>query len=171
MKYIFSILLALIFLSGCSSTNYTQPIKQGQIKDSSVVITAQDGSFKIQGEFEAPFQSTAHYHSMNINGNKMIKGYFRALQYNAQHVRIKVPSQEKELYGVLVLDDADSRAIGSGAKSYKIIIPKPYVDAAVGGKISVVYEYYHIQDDSIFDVDDVKKYSWILWLSDEDVFH
>jgi len=171
MKYIFSLLIALLFMSGCSSTDYTQAIKKGEIKDSSITIRDEDGSFKIQGKFEAPFQSTAHYHSMNINGNKMIKGYFRALQYNAKHVRVKVPSQEKELYGVLVLDDADSRAIGSGAKSYKIIIPKPYVDAASGGKISVVYEYYHIQDNSMFDIADIKKYSWILWLSDEDVFH
>ncbi len=171
MKYIFSSLIALLLLSGCSSTDYTQPIKKGQIKDSSVIITATDGSFKIQGEFETPFQSTAHYHSMNLTGNKMIQGYFRALQYNAKHVRVKVPSKDKELYGVLVLDDADFRAIGSGAKSYKIIIPQPYVDAATNGKISVVYEYYHIKDDSVFDVDDVKKYSWILWLSDEDVFN
>ncbi len=171
MKYIYSLLLTLFMFSGCSSTNYTQPIPSGQVKDSSIVIRAVDGSFKIQGDFQTPFQSTIHYHSMNMNGKKMLKAYYRALQYNAKHVRVKVPSQDKELYGVLVLDDADYRGIGSGAKSYKIIIPKPYVDAARDGKISVVYEYYHIKDDTMFDIDDIKKYSWILWISDEDVFN
>ena len=171
MKYILSLLIALLLFSGCASTTYTKPIKKGQIKDSNIVIRGSDGSFKIKGEFKVPFQSRVHYHSMNKKGKKLIKGYHRALQYNAKHVRIKVPSRDKELYGVLVLDDADARGFGAGVNSYKIIIPQPYVDAAVGGKISVVYEYYHIKDDTMFDIEDIKKYSWILWLSDEDVFN
>jgi len=168
MKYIFSLFIALFLFSGCASK--IKPITSGEVKDSSIVIRAVDNSFKLQGQFEAPFQSSANYHSMNISGNKMIKGYFRALQYDAKHVRVKVPYKEKELYGVLVLDSVDKRAVGPGSRSYKIIIPKPYVDAATDGKISVVYEYYHIEDDSMFDLDEIKKYSWILWLSDEDVF-
>lgn len=168
MKYILTLFTALFLFSGCATKNI--PITNGEIQDSGITITADDGSFKLQGKFEAPFQSPVSYHSMNISGNKLIKGYFRALQYNAKHVKVKVPYSDKELYGVLVLDNADYRGTGAGSKSYKIIIPKPYVDAATNGKISVVYEYYHIKDDSMFDLDEIKKYSWILWLSDEDVF-
>ena len=171
MKYIFSLLvITLIIFSGCASTTYTQPIIKGKIENPEIVITARDGSFKIQGEFDSPFQSKVHYHSFNISGNKFIKGHYRALGFDAKHVMVKVPSLEKELYGVLALDDADENGIGSGTKSYKIIIPKPYTDVAKDGKISVVYEYYHLKNDGLMDLGDVKKYSWILWLSDKDVF-
>ncbi|MDD2653054.1 MAG: hypothetical protein PHX44_08405 [Sulfurimonas sp.] len=170
MKYAFLLLGALLFLSGCATTTYTKNISQGVIQESDVVIAAVDGSFRLQGEFKAPFQSKAHYHSLNIGGEKLIKGYQHALGFGAKHVRIKVPSAQKELYGVLTLDDIDERGFGPGVSSYKIIIPEPYVNAAKDGKISVVYEYYHIKDDALFDNSNIKKYSWILWLSDKDVF-
>ena len=170
MKYIIALFITLLLFTGCTATTYTKPITKGNIEDSSVVITAVDGSFKISGEFESPFQSDIHYHSMNISGNKMIKGYRKALQYDAKHVRVKVASNDEELYGVLVLDKADERGVGTGTVSYKIIIPQPYIDAAKDGKISVVYEYYHLNDESYSDLSDVKKFSWILWISDEDIF-
>lgn len=170
MKYIFAMLTSLLFFSGCATTTYTKNIQQGVIDDNGVIITAKDGSFKLKGEFTPPFKSNAHLHSLNISGDKFIQGYRNALGYNAKHVRVKVPNQDKELYGVLALDDIDERGYGPGTKSYKIIIPQPYIDALKGGKISVVYEYYHIKDDALFDNSNIKKYSWVLWLSDEDVF-
>ena len=169
MKQIYTLLLSLFILTGCGST-YTKPIPSGIIEDSGVVITAVDGSFTLEGKFASPFVSEAHYHSMNIGGNKFIKAYNRALQFDAKHVRVKVPYVDEELYGVLVLDNADERGIGEGTDSYKIIIPKTYVDAAKDGKISVVYEYYHLKNDGLVDLSEVKKYSWILWISDEDIF-
>jgi hypothetical protein len=170
MKYTFLALIALLFFSGCSATTYTKNISNGVVEDSATVISADDGSFKLQGEFKAPFKSSAHYHSLNIGGEKLINGYHRALGFGARHVRIKVPSSDKELYGVLALDDIDERGYGPGVTSYKIIIPEPYIKAANSGKISVLYEYYNIKDDALFDNSNIKKYSWILWLSDEDVF-
>jgi hypothetical protein len=170
MKYIFALLATLLFFSGCSTTTYTKPIQSGLIDNDATVIAARDGSFKLQGKFEAPFVSTIHYHSLNIGGEKFINGYQKALGFGAKHVLIKVPSREKELYGVLALEDADERGYGPGTMSYKIIIPEPYVKAAMNGKISVVYEYYNIKDDALFDNSNIKKYSWILWLSDEDIF-
>lgn len=170
MKYILSLATLLLFLTGCSTTTYTKKIIHGEIQDKEVLIAARDGSFKLQGEFTAPFQSSIHYHSLNIGGEKFIKGYRRALEFGAKHVLVKVPSQEKELYGVLALEDADERGFGPGTLSYKIIIPQPYVKAAQDGKISVVYEYYRIKDDALFDNSNIKKYSWILWLSDKDIF-
>lgn len=170
MKYFTLVFLALLLFSGCSTTTYTKNISKGVIENNVTVITADNGSFRLQGEFQAPFKSTAHYHSLNIGGEKLIKGYHRALGFGAKHVRIKVPSREEELYGVLALDDIDGRGYGPGVASYKIIIPEPYIKAASGGKISVVYEYYNIKDDALFDNSNIKKYSWILWISDEDLF-
>ncbi len=170
MKQILMLAVLLLFFTGCSTTTYTKKITQGHIQDKDIVIAARDGSFKLQGEFSAPFQSSIHYHSLNTGGDKFIKGYRRALEFGAKHVLVKVPFQEKELYGVLALEDADERGFGPGTFSYKIIIPEPYVKAAKDGKISVVYEYYRIKDDPLFDNSDIKKYSWILWLSDEDIF-
>jgi len=170
MKFILSLFMGLVLFTGCSTTKYTIPISSGIVENPDIVITATDGSFKLSGEFQSPFQSSTHYHSLNISGSKLINGYRRALQYGARHVRVKVPSIEKELYGVLVLDKADKDAIGPAKASYKIIIPEAYVNAAIGGKISVVYEYYHINSDTLFDLSDVKKYSWLLWISDEDIF-
>jgi hypothetical protein len=171
MKYMFSILIIFtVLFSGCAGTTYTKPIKKGKVEDREIVIKADDGSFELKGEFDSPFVSNVHYHSYNINGTKFIKGYRRALEFGAKHVRVKVPYMQEELYGVLALDNADERGIGEGIKSYKIVIPKPYVEAAKDGKISVVYEYYHLKNDELTDLSDVKKYSWILWLSDKDVF-
>lgn len=170
MKYIFTLLLSIVILTGCGST-YKTPIPKGQIEDSGVIITARDGSFKLSGEFETPFVSEVHFHSYNKKGTKLIKAYQNALGFNAKHVLVKVPNREKELYGVLSFDNADNRGIGAGVNSYKIIIPQAYIDATRDGKISVIYEYYHIKNDELTDLSDVKKYSWILWLSDEDVFN
>ena len=170
MKYVFTLLAALVLLTGCGST-YTTLIPKGVIENKDIVITARDGSFKISGEFEPPFVSEVHYHSYNKSGDKLINGYNRALGFNAKHVMVKVANNAKELYGVLALDNADNRGIGAGTKSYKIIIPQAYIDAATNGKISVVYEYYHLKNDELTDLSEVKKYSWILWISDKDVFN
>ena len=65
---------------------------------------------------------------------------------------------------MLALDNIDERAYESGVTSYKIIISEPYIKAVNGGKISVLYEYYNIKDDDLFDNSDIKKYSCVLWL-------
>ena len=128
MKYIFILLATLVLFTGCGST-YTTLIPKGKIENKDIVITARDGSFKISGEFEPPFVSEVHYHSYNKSGTKLIKGYNRALGFNAKHVMVKVPNKDKEFYGVLALDNIDTRGVGAGTSSYKIIIPKPYIDA------------------------------------------
>lgn len=168
MKYIYIVLVALFIFTGCGST-YTKPIPSGVVENKDITIIADDESFELNGEFKSPFVSKAHFHSYNVSGTKLITAYSRALQFDAKHVRVKVSG--KEFYGVLVLDNADERGIGEGIKSYKIIIPQAYIDAASNGKISVVYEYYHLDnDESLSDLSEVKKYSWILWISDKDLF-
>jgi hypothetical protein len=146
---------------------YTKDIKQGSI-DSDVSIEAIDGSFKLSGEFEAPFKSRAHLHSLNANGNKLLSMYRHALSFDAK--KVKIDYRGKTLYGVLALDGIDGHGYGIGTTSYKIIIPEAYVKASEGGKISVVYEYYHIEDYNMSDNSNIKKYSWVLWFSDKDIF-
>ncbi len=170
MRTIFSLALFLFFLSGCSTTTYNRDVPSGKIDNPEVIISATDGSYKLQGKFKSPFQSSTRYNSLAMRDKELIKGYRDALHHGAQHVKVKVPSLEKELYGVLALDRADQDGVGPGTQSYKIIIPEPYVKAAQNGKISVVYEYYKLKNDGIIDVGNIKERSWILWLSDKDIF-
>ncbi len=170
MRSLLLFTLFILLISGCSTTTYTKSITKGRIQDSAIIITALDNSFKLQGEFTSPFQSSTRYNSLEMRDKDLPKAYRLALHHGAQHVRIKVPDIEEELYGVLALDKADKDGIGPGAKSYKIIIPKPYIAAAKEGKVSVVYEYYKLRNDGFLDVEDIKERSWILWLSDRNVF-
>lgn len=168
----FSLLFTLILLafSGCSTTTYNKPISTGTIDNPDIIITSVDKSFTLQGEFTTPFQSSTRYNSLQMDDKSLPKAYKAALHHGAVHVRVKVPSLEKELYGVLAFDKADQDGMGPGVKAYKIIIPQAYIDATKGGKISVVYEYYKLKNDGVIDVGDIKERSWILWISDESVF-
>jgi len=168
MRYYLIFSAFFIFLSGCSTTTYTRNISKGVIQDPKIRISAKDKSFELQGEFQAPFHSATRYNSLQMSDKELIKGYKNALHHGARHVIIEI--NDKTLYGVLALDKADKDGIGPGTQSYKIIIPQAYIDAAKNGKISVVYEYYKLKNDGIIDVGDIKERSWILWLSDEDIF-
>jgi len=170
MRSLFLLTFTLLLFSGCSTTTYNKEVSQGSIENKDIIISARDGSFKIQGDFTSPFQSSTRYNSLEMSDKDLLKGYKNALHHGAKHVIIKIPKLEKELYGVLALDKADQDGVGPGTQSYKIIIPKPYINAAQDGKISVVYEYYNLRNDGIIDVSDIKERSWILWLSDKDVF-
>lgn len=162
--------LFIFLFSACSTTTYNKTISKGKIENSEIIITASDKSFKLQGEFNSPFQSSTRYNSLQMSDHDLLEAYKLALHHGAKHVRIKVPGNEKELYGVLALDKADQDGIGPATQSYKIIIPQPYINAAKEGKISVVYEYYHLKNEGLLDVGDIKERSWILWLSDKDQF-
>jgi hypothetical protein len=170
MRLFFLITVCILIFTGCSATTYNKSISQGKIDDPNIVITAADNSFKLQGEFTPPFQSSTRYNSLEMHDRELIKAYRVALQRGAKHVRIKLPGSDVELYGVLALDRIDDEGIGPSTHSYKIIIPQPYVDAAKNGKISVIYEYYKLKNDGLMDVGNIKERSWILWLSDQDVF-
>jgi len=170
MHLFFLLTFTLLLFSGCSTTTYNKEISSGKVQDPQIIITGVNEFFTLQGEFESPFQSSTRYNSLEMRDKELPKAYKNALHFGAQHVRIKVPGIEEELYGVLALDKADQDGIGPGTQSYKIIIPKPYIDAAKNGKISVVYEYYKLRNDGFMDVGDIKERSWILWLSDESVF-
>lgn len=160
----------ILIVTGCSVTTYNRTISHGKIESPDVVITAVDKSFTIKNEFTSPFQSSTRYNSLEMPDSDLPKAYRQALHHGAKHVRIKVPGNDQELFGVLALDRADDEGVGPSTQSYKIIVPQPYIDAAKNGKISVVYEYYKLKNDGLIDVGKIKERSWILWLSDQDVF-
>lgn len=170
MRSLLLLVLTLLIFSGCSTTTYNKTITQGKIEDQNIIITARDKSFILQDQFTSPFQSSTRYNSLEMRDHELPKAYKLALHHGARHVRVKVPNRDEELFGVLALDKADQDGIGPGTQSYKIIIPQPYIDAAKDGKISVVYEYYHLKNDGLIDVSNIKERSWILWFSDKDVF-
>lgn len=170
MPYIITTLLTLILLSGCASTTYVTPIKKGKIDNPHIIITAQDKSFTLQGDFNTPFQSSTKYNSLEMRDFELPKAYKLALVRGAKHITINFPNRDKQYYGVLALDLADKDGIGPSVSSYKIIVPEAYIEAAKDGKISVVYEYYHLKNDGLLDVSEIKERSWILWFSDKDVF-
>lgn len=170
MRSLFLSLFFILIVTGCSVTTYNRTISHGKVENPDVVITAADKSFTLKGEFTSPFQSSTRYNSLEMPDRDLLKGYRQALHHGAKHVRVKVPNSDKELFGVLALDKADDEGVGPSTQSYKIIIPQPYIDAAKNGKISVVYEYYKLKNDGLIDVSKIKERSWILWLSDQDVF-
>jgi len=170
MRLFFLLSLTLILFTACSTTTYNKSISKGKIDNPDIVITSIDKQFTLQGEFTSPFQSSTRYNSLQMPDKDLVNAYRNALHKGAQHVRIQLPSEKEAFYGVLALDKADQDGMGPGVKSYKIIIPQPYINAAKEGKISVVYEYYKLKNDGMIDVSDIKERSWILWLSDKDVF-
>lgn len=170
MRSLLFFTLFILIVTGCSVTTYNRFISQGKIENPDIVITAEDKSFTIKGEFTSPFQSSTRYNSLEMPDRDLPKAYRQALYRGGKHVRIKVPKSDKELFGVLALDKADDEGVGPSTQSYKIIVPQPYIDAAKNGKISVVYEYYKLKNDGLIDVSKIKERSWILWFSDQDVF-
>lgn len=160
----------MVIITGCSVTTYNRLITHGKVENPDIIITAEDKSFVIKDEFTSPFQSSTRYNSLEMPDRDLPKAYRQALYHGAKHVRIKTANSDKELFGVLALDKADDEGVGPSTQSYKIIVPQAYIDAAKNGKISVVYEYYKLKNDGLIDVSKIKERSWILWLSDKDVF-
>ncbi|MBU0482487.1 MAG: PDZ domain-containing protein [Proteobacteria bacterium] len=81
---------------------------------------------------------------------------------------VTVPGVEQKLFGVLFLGKAHVNATGPASRSYQIQIPDSYIKAALGGKISVVYEPINFRTNWYTGSNpvDSKTHSWILWLSD-----
>lgn len=170
MRLVLLFTFFMVMVTGCAMTTYNRSITHGKVESPDIVITAEDKSFSLKGEFTSPFQSSTRYNSLEMPDRDLPKAYRQALHHGAKHVRIQVANSNKELFGVLALDKADDAGVGPSTHSYKIIVPQAYMDAAKNGKISVVYEYYKLKNDGLIDVSKIKERSWILWLSDQDVF-
>jgi len=160
-KTIYRLLILVVIALSLSSCMSAKRVPGGFLATPDAKITAEDGSFEIiSGQtFQTPFYTHSFFevalHSAKLNHKDLVNYYERALASGAKKVTVKVPNRSQPLYGILAFVLLPSNASGPGARSYQLSIPDNYINAASGGRISVVYEV--VNNDYI---------SWILWLSD-----
>jgi len=117
------------------------------------------------GAFNPQFSSRSFLTETSTTGETPIAdAVFQLLKGETEHnfrkVKVKTPYMEEELYGVLMLSQIPPGCQNSPVtQSYRISVPEEYVNAAKGGRVSCVYEYYTCGDSN-------KKTTWVLWLSD-----
>lgn len=150
--------------------NY-HPVERGIIATPDVTITAEDNSFTLVSgtEFKPPFQvdSWNVYRRMakkavdNKSGWSLRESSGEFLVDGARRVRINVAG--KQFFGVLSLNMMPEDAYGPASRMYQIEIPQQYIDAASGGKISVVFETAGLPSEK---GKERSARAWILWLSD-----
>ncbi|MDP1785653.1 MAG: hypothetical protein Q8K81_09545, partial [Sulfuricurvum sp.] len=73
-----SLLLSTFFIlivTGCSVTTYNRTIAHGKVENPDVIITAEDKSFMMKGEFISPFQSSTRYNSLEMPDRELPKAY------------------------------------------------------------------------------------------------
>lgn len=165
----FLILFIFCFYSCGPRVPVQTTIPVGVIATEGVTITAQDGSFELtQGEmWNPPYQNDATGHNFNKEQTNVLDAYKLAYYYmGAQKVRVKTPYIEKDLFGLLLLAKVPYGCDDPTTRSYQISVPRNYVQDALGGRISVVYEYYGPCGPYYRNVDDFQGKTWVLWLSD-----
>src|SRR5690606_4440318 len=136
MKKNFYFFIIFTFCSCASLPKETVP--NGRIITEGVEIRAEDNSFilKYNEIWKPPYQNVP---TRKIIKNKvdMVPLYKDAIQkMGAKKVRVKVPYQSEELYGVLLLNKAYEHCSSSTTRSYQISIPASYVETAKNGRIS-----------------------------------
>jgi hypothetical protein len=84
------------------------------------------------------------------------------LQMGAEPVRVMVPGRAEPLYGIIAFHELSEGHTGPATRSYQVEVPSQYVEAATGGRVSVVYEVgtFNKRDGDI---------AWVLWLSDRPI--
>ena len=155
-----TIVAILVFFSGCASQ--TKIVKYGNIATPQVMIEAVDGSFSIASgkQFAPPFHSDTSKFKIHTNSSNIVEEYKDALEkHGAKRVRISVKGHERDFHGILLLSNIYENGVGPATRSYQIQLPPMYIEAAKGGKISVVYEMYERKRGG-------KAKSWVLWISD-----
>lgn len=148
--------VTLTMLSSCSSLSVNVPL--GKITTDGVTIRAEDGTFNLKSGdiWTPPFQNNL---SSELNSKKDLTNFHsKAMELGAKKVRVKVPYQSEELYGILYLSQVSDKCSSATTRSYQITIPNNFVIAAKNGRVSVLYEYYSCGRK--------QPKTWILWLSD-----
>jgi hypothetical protein len=162
LLYLLSIII-IYGLTGCITPSPPKTIYAPYVKliTPDAVIEAENGSFKINSNklINTPPQATAICVRIAepFNNKKiLIDDYNNFVIFcGAKRVRVTVPYVDKSLYGVLALLKFEEDTTGPATRIYQLEIPRIYVTAASGGKVSAVYE--RTPDN---------RYAWILWLSD-----
>lgn len=154
-----------IFSSCLNKAAKWTAIPTGMVATDGVEIKAIDKSFTLkQGErFNTPFACEQRLTEDATNPivrdvHKILNGEYNG--YKVSKVMVKTPYQKEELYGVLLFSDVPQGCQNSlVTRSYRIEIPKDYVTAALGGRVSCLYEYYNCGGSERYT-------TWVLWLSD-----
>lgn len=145
---------SVVILSGCAGVS----VKQGEIYTPGMVITAEDSSFTLKsGEaFKTPFYNELY----GPESNKLVDELPEVIgAKKARLVRVSIPGLKEPLYGAMMFPAVHKNARGPATRVLGVEVPQRFIDAAMGAKISVVYERVAL-DNGEFD------YAWILWLSD-----
>lgn len=167
MKKVLILCMAISLLNSCTSVvPFSQPVPLGTIATKDVTIKAEDGSFEFKtGErWTPPYQNVINS-QFHVKDTDVLNLYNWALEAGAKKVRVKVPSLKEELYGILLLNKVNTGCDFAVTRSYQISIPDSYVQQALNGKISVVYEHYPRCGPIVFEGPFEAK-TWTLWLSD-----
>lgn len=162
-------LATVLSLASCSSsapmTNVNVPF--GVIKTEGVTIRDVNNRFVLESgvSWTPPFQNSTHGFGLHKAGASIAQLSDLAItKMGAKRVRVKVPYMEQELYGVLLLSKVYDGCTSAVTRSYQISIPESYVEKALDGRISVLYEYYSDCETLRFYNANAK--TWVLWLSD-----
>ena len=177
-----SLISMIAIISGCATTpeptlKFPTFVDIAVIATEGVEIRAEDGSFHwkagevikfTESSFEVKRSATGEHEILETPGVPPISvgrwttdNLPKASENctNCTNVRVKVPGRKVELYGQMHFEIMSGYAIGPGAQSYRIEVPQKYVDQAVDGQRSVIYELV----ESTLGYSDT---SWVLWLSD-----
>lgn len=163
-----------------------KPVKEvsnAKLQDSVTITILLDGTPNGRKEVIKPNETFEHLFKNGtleqsegwVNpGKEFSKSFVEALDSTkAYHVEILYKRRKEKFYGVLSFNKVYQECAGDpSARSYFIRIPETYVSNALGGNISVVYEYYEcaprLGSKQVRDYTTKKsRYtSWVLWISD-----
>jgi hypothetical protein len=145
------VLPALALIAGCATV--TAPATS-VVTTEGVTISAADSSFAFQANkpIGTPFAITkCPKLPIGVDESGLVE------QMGGKRVRITYPGVAEPLHGVLLLCKIPKSAVASDEAAYRIQVPKSYVDATEGGKISMVFEAVGAGEE--------KALSWILYIS------
>jgi len=160
--FLSAIILTSLLFAGCAVQN--KVITKAQLATPKITITAVDGSFSIKnGEvFKPSFSSKTSDFSLQNKNENVIDLYDVAIEkYGAKKVKVLVGEEDSssEFQGILLFSNVFDDGFGPGSRSYQIKVPDMYIEAARGGKVSVVYETYPRKAGKTGK-------GWVLWISD-----
>ena len=154
-------------------------VKNAKMQDGvsiTILLDGKDKGKKIVLKENEPFSDYFINHTLRqtegwVNPGKDFSRAF--VDSKGYHVEIRVTGRKEVFYGILEFNKVYETCAGDpSARSYFIKIPELYIQNALGGNISVVYEYYEctprLGDKTVRDyTTKMSKYtSWVLWLSD-----
>ncbi|PJB13427.1 MAG: hypothetical protein CO119_01420 [Flavobacteriales bacterium CG_4_9_14_3_um_filter_40_17] len=179
MKKIMFLLIG-ISLFGCAVApkyNFYDkvPNKTLALGTKGLVIEATDGSFKWEygKEYEVPTDYPFfNWYTSSASLALSTNGFDKVNETNAKKVIVNTPYRDEPMYGYLQISKiiTECKDKSPETRSYYIQVPENYVNAAEGGKVSVMYESYRCISGYYSNGNKgTTKHgysSWVLWLSD-----